>query len=550
MKHTKKLFAVMALVLCICMLAACAATTDGTPDPAKTPGPTGTPEAPVSTDAGNASNVKAGGTLVMRLAAEPTNLNPNGNYDSENGYIIQNCFNRLLKMNNLQEILPDLAKSYEVSEDGLTYTFHLYENVNFHDGTKLTSDDVKFTFDQIIAQGGVASFALGSLASVECPDENTVVMTTSAVDASFLYNIAYQGTYILPRHAYEGKDWLGADALQTPIGTGPFVFDNWERGVSLVLTRNADYFMGPELPYLDKVIFGFNADGTTAKAAFLAGEYDILGAAASTDITEYRANENLVLEVNMYPSRFMVAFNLREEPFSNLALRQAISYAIDKDEMLNIALKDVGMIAEYYVSPLFGWAVNENAPVPGYDLDKALSYMEQTGLTKDAGGFYLRVTLDTMNYSPFPDLAQVFKSQMAKIGIDVTINMLEYASYDEKVVKNHNFSIGLTSDYQGPEISAIGNTIGSTGYMNVMGFNNAEIDDLLVQAVGVVTFEKRASFYQRIQEIMLENQPYYVISEWVGFYPHWGYVQGHPGSEEALGLTGYGEFTYVWLDKE
>ena len=492
---------------------------------------------------------KAGGTLLMSLGTEPTNLNPNGNYDANNGYIVQNCFNRLIKLNSMQEVLPDLAKSYEVSEDGLMYTFHLYENVLFSDGQKMTSDDVKFTFETIRDKGTFASYVMAQVDSIECPDENTVVFRMKAVDAAYLYNIAYQGTFILPRHAYEGKDWTGADALQPPVGTGPFVFDSWDQGMRITLKRNPNYFMDPDLPYLDQVIFAFVADATTAKTAFLAGEYDILGVFASTDYNEMRANPDIQMEVNIYPSRFIVGFNLVQAPFDDLKLRQAVAAAINQDEMMSIALKEVGLKAEHFLSPLFQWAVDDSVTVPAYDVEKASKLMEESGLVKDADGNYLKVTLDTMNYSPFPDLAQVFKSQMAAVGIDVTINMLEYASFDEKVVKNKDFQLALTSDYQGPEVSAIGNSVSSGGYMNYMGYANPEVDKLLTEALAKATFEERAPLYQKVQAAMAQDLPYDVLSEWIGYYPHWKFVKGHPGSEEARGKTGYGEFTYVWLDR-
>lgn len=492
---------------------------------------------------------KTGGTLLMSLGAEPTNLNPNGNYDANNGYIVQNCFNRLIKLNSMQEVLPDLAKSYEVSADGLTYTFHLYDNVLFSDGQKLTSDDVKFTFETIRDKQTFAAYVMAQVDAIECPDEFTVVFKMKAVDAAFLYNVAYQGTFILPRHAYEGKDWMGADALQTPVGTGPFVFDAWDKGMRITLKKNPSYFMGPDVPYLDQVIFAFVADATTAKVAFLAGEYDIQGVFASTDYNEMRANPNIVLEVNIYPSRFLVGFNLAQKPFDDLKLRQAIAAAINKDEMMAIALKEVGLKAEHFLSPLFQWAVDDSVTVPAFDLDKAKQLIAETGLTKDADGFYLKATLDTMNYSPFPDLAQVFKSQMAAVGIDVTINMLEYASFDEKVVKNKDFQLALTSDYQGPEVSAIGNSVSSTGYMNYMGYNNPEVDKLLADALNKASFEERAPLYKEVQAFMAQDLPYDLLSEWIGYFPHWDYVKGHPGGEEARGKTGYAEFTYVWLDK-
>jgi peptide/nickel transport system substrate-binding protein len=551
MKKTKK---IMVLLLAVMMFASCLAGCKDVDEPAKTNPPDGSvaptqggsEATPAPTE--DTSGIKKGGTLVMCVNAEPISLNPDGNYDANNGYLVANLFNQLLKLDNTSQVVNDLATSYEVSEDGLSYTFHLHENVFFCDGVQMTSDDVKFTFEQILAQSGQAATRFASLASIECPDANTVVFKTSVVDASFLYNIASVGTYILPRHAYEGKDWVGADAMQTPVGTGPFMFESWDAGSRITLVRNPNYFLGPDLPYLDKVIFGFVADATTAKAAFLAGDYDILGLPAASDYDEFMANPELKLEKNIYASRFVVQFNMAKEPFNNPALRQAVAYALNKDEMMSMALKSVGLVSEYWLGPLFDWAVNKDVKTPGYDLAKAQDLMAQSGLTKDADGNYLSLTLMTMNYSPFPEIAEVFKSQMAAIGIKIEISMLEYASFDEKVVRNKDFEIAITSDYQGAEVSAIADTVGTGGYDNCMGFSNAEVDQLLTNALAAVTFEDRAPHYQRLQEILAAELPYVPFSEWIGYYPHKTYVINHPGSVEMIGTSAMGEFTYTWLD--
>lgn len=550
MKKTKK---ILVLLLAVMMFASCLAGCKDVDEPTNTNSPDGSVAPTQGSDATPAptedlSGIKKGGTLVMCVNGEPISLNPDGNYDANNGYLMANLFNQLLKLDNTSQVVNDLATSYEVSEDGLSYTFHLHENVFFSDGVQLTSDDVKFTFEQILAQGGQAATRFASIAGIECPDANTVVFTTSKVDASFLYNIAFVGTYILPRHAYEGKDWVGADAMQTPVGTGPFLFDSWEAGSRITLVRNPNYFLGPDLPYLDKVIFGFVADATTAKAAFLAGDYDILGLASASDYDEFMANPELKLEKNIYASRFVVQFNMAKEPYNNLALRQAVAYALNKDELMSMALKSVGLVSDYWLSPLFGWAINKDAVVPSYDLAKAQDLMAQTGLAKDADGNYLSLTLTTMNYSPFPEIAEVFKSQMAAIGIKIEINMLEYASFDEKVVQSKDFDIAITSDYQGAEVSAIGESVATGGYDNCTGFSSAEVDQLLADALAAVTFEDRAPYYQRLQEILAADLPYIPFSEWIGYYPHKAYVINHPGSVEMAGISGTGEFTYTWLD--
>ena len=549
----KQISLLIALAMMLSLAAACGTgdtTTPTTTSPPATTAAAGTTAAATTaaTVATAPDGVTTGGTMVMSLGAEPVNLNPNGNYDANLGWIAQNLFNRLIKMNSMQQILPDLAASYEVSDDGLSYAFHLRGGVQFHDGAAMTSDDVKFTFEYIKEKQTHKGYIMDKVESITCPDELTVVFNMSAVDASFLHNMADQGTYVLPRHVYEGKDWMGADSLQTPVGTGPFVYDSWDKGTRMSLKRNDNFFLGKELPYLDRIIFAFVADGTVAKTAFLDGEYDIMGVFASTDFNELRNHGSIDMEVNIYPSRFIVEFNMAAAPFDNVDVRQAIAYGIDNQELMTMALKEVGLEAKHFLSPLFDWAIDTGVTVPGFDPDKAKTLLEGSGLTTDANGNYMSITVDTMNYAPFPDVAQVFKSQMAKIGVDVTINMLEYASFDEKVVQNKNFQIGITSDYQGPEVSAISNSLSSTGYLNCMGYSNPEVDRLLGEAVNLASFEERAPLYKQVQKHMQTDLPYYIFSEWIGYYPHWDYVKNHPGNASVRDLCGSGEFTYVWLD--
>jgi len=487
--------------------------------------------------------VNVGGMMTMVVRAEPISLNPNGIYDPNFGIMAHNIFNRLVKMNARQQVVLDLATGYQVSSDGLEYTFFLHENVYFHDGVRMTSDDVRFTFEEILRQEGQASFALSSIDSIETPDDYTVVFRTSYVDASFLHNLAFQGTHILPRHIYEGQDWLGADAMQYPVGTGPFMWGEWERGVRIVANRNPNFYRGPELPYLDGIIWGFNSDPTTATHAFVAGQFDVLAVFTSAFYNQLRNDPNIDMQVNIFPSRFMVAFNMTEAPFDDINMRMAVSYALNNDELMAIALREVGLEARHFLSPLFDWAVNDNVTLPGFDLDLAREYMAA------AGHESLSITVDTPSHAPFPYLAEVFRSQMAALNIDVSINILEWASFDERVIQNHNFQIAITSDFQGPEVSAIAQSIATDGFLNFTGFYNPEIDELLEAALQVVTFEDRARYYHRVQEIMREHMPFYIISEWVGYYPHWAFVRNHPGSPDAVERTGWAEFTYVWFDR-
>lgn len=531
----------LALLMVLALLAGCGSGNTGGKNQTNGDGQTAAPD-----------GIKAGGTVIIGQSAEPITLNPDGKTDGSMDIIAQNVFSRLVKTNNNEEIILDLATGYTVSEDGKTYTFTLPENVKFHDGEPLTSDDVKFTFESILEQQCFAATSLANLESISCPDEHTVEFHLKQMDARFLSTLAYNGVHILPRHVYEGQDWMGDDSMQTPVGTGPFKFDEWQKGVSITLVRNDDFFRGPELPYLDKVIYSYIADANTAMQSFYNGELDVLGIIApSSELENMLNNPELTNFKTIYPSRFYLCFDMTKAPFDDLNFRLAVAHAINSDDIVNRAMGGIGQKATTYVTPLYAWACNNDpeAAVPAYDLDKAKEYMEKTGLSKDADGYYLRLEMDTYNYEPFPDMSQVIKNQLAEIGIDVKINMLEYAAWDEKVAQRRDYEMTLYGGYQGPDVAAISEFVGSDGMFNFGSYSNPEVDELLAQGASQPTYELRAPYYKDAQAILAQDVPIILISEWLGYSPAYSYVKNHPYSDEAVGKCAYGEYTYCWLDK-
>lgn len=502
---------------------------------------------------GNAvDGVKTGGTAIVGQSAEPITLNPDGKMDDNFPAIAQNIFQRLLKTNNKQEVILDLATAYDVSEDGTEYTFTLPDNVTFHDGEKLTSDDVKFTFEELVKQVGQAAPNFEGIEEISCPDDTTVVFKLSAVDAGFLDSLAYNGVFILPRHVYEGTDWNGDDSMLDPVGSGPFKFSKWEKGVSITLERYEDFYLGGGLPYLDKLVFSYISDANTAMQSFYNGDLDILGIIAPSSEYDKLLNDPEITSAKViYPSRFYVGFNQADPLMKDLDFRLAVAHAIDADDMINKALKQIGQKATAYLSPVFEWAVNSDADaaVPAFDLDKAKSYLEQAGLTPDANGIYKTVEVDTYNYEPFPELAAVLKDQLSKIGIEVKINMLEYAAWEEKVGVDRNFVMTLEGGYQGPDVGAVSQRVADGGILNYYSYSNADLNALFEEGESLPTFELRAPVYKEAQAIMAKDVPFVLISEWLGYIPYHSYVQGHPASADIVDKTAFGEFTYVWLDQ-
>jgi peptide/nickel transport system substrate-binding protein len=491
---------------------------------------------------------KRGGTMLVGQRADPVTLNPDGKTDDSFWPMAQNVFNRLLKLNNKQEVLPDLAKEYKVSEDGKEITFFLHENVKWHDGTPFTADDVKYTFEAIKENKGNASSRLAAIEEITCPNKTTVILKLSEPNTAILGTIAWYGTFILPRHVYENTDWT-QNSTTTPIGTGPFKFEAWEKGVSVTLVRNEDYF--GHVPYLDKVIFSIIPDETTAVQAMYNGDIDVLGVNAPlSEASRYESDPNISYARVMFPTRYYLCPNFERPPFDNPDLRMALALALDQDAIVEKALKGVGQKSRYFMTPMYDWAINKEAVMPERNIEKAKKIMEQAGLKPDKNGVYLKVRFDYFSSSPFPDIAIVVKDSLKDAGIDLTLNMMEYAAWGNivRIGTERNFSLTMLGGYQGPDPNGVAGRVASNGLTNYAGYKNPEVDNLLEEAVRLVTREDRGAKYREVQKIMAKDLPLIPMSEWVSYIPYRSYVMGHPASSEAIDKTGFSEYTYCWLD--
>jgi len=182
-----------------------------------------------------------GGTLVVRNTSDPATLNPVMQADDYGSPINQNVYNKIITMDNEWEINPDLAHSWEISEDSLTYTFHFHDNIYWHDGTKFTARDAEWTLEAIIKYEGYLKQHFTTVEDIYCPDDNTLVIQLNAVSAPLLGYLAWYGNQIIAQHIYdegENTDWWSNPANQNPIGTGPFKFVEWISGVSIELEAN------------------------------------------------------------------------------------------------------------------------------------------------------------------------------------------------------------------------------------------------------------------------------------------------------------------------
>jgi peptide/nickel transport system substrate-binding protein len=491
------------------------------------------------------SGPKEGGTFIASVSREPQTYNPDAHSDDGAYPVIQNVFNKLVKINGYDQVVPDLAKEWEFSEDAKTVTFHLQENVKWHDGEDFSSEDVKWTFDQIIKEKGFASASLSDIEEIICPDKNTVVFKLKGPNSGLLGYIAWFGTYIMPKHIYEGTDWLENPANQSPIGTGPFKFVEHKSGQSVIIERNDEYW--GDKPYLDKVVFSIIPEQSTAYQAWLNGETDEnKHGVPANELSGFENNPDYVIYDKLWPNKGYIHFNVNKGKFADLKVRQAVAYGIDRDEIFTKALKGIGEKAEYFISPLYDWAINEDAKLPERDIEKAKALLEEAGYKADDNGIYFTTTVDT--YPGFDDIVEVLKSNFKEFGIDLQVNAMDDAAYDEKVWFGRDFELTMLGGYQGPDISAIGNRIGVGTSMNLGEYNNPRVEELLKQGVILSSEEDRAPIYKEMQKILSEDLPNIFLYEKGAKIVVKSYVKGHPAGE-AVEKASESEYTYIWLDK-
>lgn len=491
---------------------------------------------------------KQGGTLVVGLGGDPIGFNPNSGSDDYGLGPHSNIFNALFNLTMDMEITPDLARTWEFSEDGLTLTIHLAENVKWHDGEPFTSEDVKWTYETIINEAGSASSNLSAIETIECPDDNTVVFNLNRSDASLLGFMSWYGIFIMPKHIYEGTDWLTNPANQSPIGTGPFKFESWQSGVSIKLVANEDYW--GDGPYLDELIYQIIPDSETEYQAWQNGEIDIMFSnIPGVDFNKYDNDENFTTQFNLYPNRTYFTFNMADgKTFSDARLREAFNLALDREQIYSTGLKGNGAVAEYYISPLFEWALNEDAKIPAQDIDAVHALLEEAGYTADANGIYMSVTIDT--FSGFESSLVVAQSNLKDAGIDLVINNLEYSAWVEKVKDNRDFDVTLLAGYQGPDIGAIGHRVRTDGGNNIASYSNPRVDELLLLGSESTDLKTRAPYYQELQEILAEDLPLVFLNENGSKTVIPSFIKGYPVMDnEQRSTLRSSSMAQVWLDQ-
>jgi peptide/nickel transport system substrate-binding protein len=504
-----------------------------------------------------------GGTLIIIHMGDPKSFNPDAKADDPLYAIASNIFNKLVTLDVDYNVIPDLAESWETSPDAKVFTFHLRKNVKWHDGVPFTCKDVKYTFEAMKNYKGVAysNLKLDMLEGITCRDDYTAEFRFSDSNAPFLGFLAWYGTFVLPEHLYnktEYTDWMDPNipALSKPVGTGPFKFVDYVKGSHVILEANKDYFAGA--PCIDKLVFKIIPDAVAAMQSFLAGEGDVLGVTPPlSEIPRINSTAGVLVLSRPMPSRYFLAYNMAQEKGRitlNKDVRFAIAYAINRTEIVEKAFSGYGFVAKGMYVPAITWAYNPNAQPPSYNPAKAEEILDKLGYKKGTDGMrYLpngtKLTLKLVIWqgAQTEAMAQIIKENLRKIGIEVSIEVLELGAFQEKAYKEKDFDMSITDGFWGPDPHNMHMRFSSKGSHNLPGYVNPVTDDLLERAAKEPDLEKRRQLYWQAQEEFAKELPYFPLVDVVGFYISRTDWKGFYW--ELAGKVGINVYAQVWWAK-
>ncbi|HEY7036863.1 MAG TPA: ABC transporter substrate-binding protein [Thermomicrobiales bacterium] len=480
---------------------------------------------------------KPGGTLKFGMQSDPGGLDPHLQSLTAIWHVVEHIYSRLTKVQPDLSIAPELADSWDVSEDGLTYTFKLHQGVKFHNGREVVAADVKYSYERLVdpKTASPSASTLASMASVEAPDNYTVVLTLKAKDASILANLGADAScIIIPKEVVEAN----GDLSQVAVGSGPFKFKEYVPNTHVSLEKNADYFE-EGLPYLDALDLLIASEDTSRTAALVQGTVDIIEYTPPKDIEMLKSDSSIALAGNSIQQIRMIGFNLRRPPFDNVKVRQAINMVVDRQAIVDAALQGFGTPADIPFSQDFWPALKRDVPPP--DVEGAKALMAEAGF---ADGF--KTTLTTWaEYITIKDSAVVVQEQLKQIGIDAELNALDTGSMGQTVYVKFDFDMAVTgqSAFVDPNQLVSGFKTGDSGNFN--GYSNPEVDKLLDQGIAETDQAKRAEIYQQIQQILLQDLPW--VNLYIGqqYEAMKTYVKGYVHIPTGSNLS----VREVWLDK-
>ncbi len=459
-----------------------------------------------------------GGRLILPLGSDPTNLIPLLSTDSESSTVVSKLFVSPLKYNKDIKLVPEAAKSFEVLNGGKLLKFTLRDNIRWTDGVPLTAEDVEFTYKLMIDPKTPTAYSSDyqNIKKFKLTGKYSFEVTYDKVFARSLVTWALP---ILPKHLLEHENLTETRFARAPIGAGPYKLKEWIPGQRVVLEANNDYFEGR--PYIDEIVYRIIPDTSTQFMELKTGKLDAMGLTPQQYLFQTNGKS---WEKDFQKFKYLsfgyawLGYNLDRPLFKDIRVRQALTYAINKEEIVKGVLLGLGYPAIGPYKP-GTWVYNTKLAPYGYHPDKAKKLLKEAGWSDtdgdgilDRNGVPFSFTILTNQGNSLRiKSATIIQNRLKDVGIEVKIRTVEWAAFINEFVNKGQFDaiiLGWTI-LQDPDIYDVWHSSKAVdGGLNITKYRNLEVDDLLERGRTTLDQAERKKIYDRIQEILYKEQPY------------------------------------------
>jgi peptide/nickel transport system substrate-binding protein len=459
-----------------------------------------------------------GGTLVWAIRKDTETWNPMLEYGTS--FWADDLFNRLVKYHINGTLYGDVCTHWDISSDFKEFTFYLREGVKWHDGKPFTSADVKWHYDTFWAMDPpnwqAAYFLMSEPLPIETPDDYTIKFTFNKPLNFEIFADMHKDQYIIPKHIYEGTDLSTNPANQMPIGTGPFKWVEYVKGVYYILEANEEYWGGR--PYLDKVIVKFIPSPATAVLALKKGEIDATAESLFIPFEEFEdinAMPDKAAEGYPYTTTWRVAFNflnttVEKNPWiGEKKVRMALNHAIDRYTIVEELLNNITFIVDTPMTPPEIWSYKKDTIHYDYDPELAKQLMDEAGYPEGPGG--VRFEFDMVTYDTAGDFAEAIKEYWRLVGVKCNIVLMDSSTFVSTIEMGRKgleeLQAGLHTMGTGANkvASFIHSDRAGIGGGNIGFYKNEEVDELLIEGLQEVDPVKRKIIYDEIQDLVVED---------------------------------------------
>ncbi len=498
--------------------------------------------------------VESGGTMVDALSGEPSGLIAMLAGESSASAIAGNIFNSLLKYDKNLELTGELAQSWQVSADKKTITFHLKPNLKWADGQALTSEDVLFTWkvmtdDKTRTPYG-ADYKL--VKNANAPDPQTFVVSYAHPYAPALDSWA--SLHVLPKHILQGQDINNSDFSRHPVGSHYYQLASWKNGESISLVRNPNATQGA--PKIDRLMSRIIPDKAAQFLELMADNIDSMALNSVQYARIFPARPELNQQFNLYKelgnSYTYLGFNLKRKPFDDVRVRKAFNYAIDKQEIIDGVLLGLGEPVSSPYKPGTRWSNPKLSPYP-YDPEKAKSLLAEAGYSDhdgdgivDKNGQPLSFEILTNQNKEREMTAVLIQRRLKEIGVDVSIRVVEWATFISRFIKTGDFSavvLGWGLGQEPDQFNIWHSSQQEPGQFNFIGYKNPQVDHLLESGRLELDPDKRMKIYHQFAEILYQDSPIVYLFAGYGLPAIHKRVKGIDNPAPPAGI---GHNSYEW----